>query len=360
MKLIYLDTSHIALLARELLETPSRINAFITKWRDKNFLLALSQFSFIEISEYDSFKIRNSRYNLLEQFLPIKFEAGSFYEKEIINCLISKKLVHANITVPFSLLISTKNDLIDVINFMEKPEHRAHFRYMAKMHEFAWGLESLRRTTKREKKRRLSDIPNDVESVDHTEEFKNLMTSFQQDALKTSTPINKEVIQDGFNSLITSFDSFSLLANEKGYRNTLGEFFGFDPSNKKILKKPIEEMLTKHRFSLLAHATSTSANIPVDLILKNVSLEECKGLWLNFKVRNHLVNAEDTHSSNEYDLEQIQYLPYVDTLFADRRIVDKTKRVLQRKDLIESLKNVSLPLKVDNSVKSFENILFAT
>jgi hypothetical protein len=87
-------------------------------------------------------------------------------------------------------------------------------------------------------------------------------------------------------------------------------------------------------------------------------LEDCKGLWLRNEVEKNLFRANDFDPNNEYDLNNIQYLPYVDVFLTDKRIFETTQQVLRRKDLLESLKNSPLPKKIPNTIDSLEDAIF--
>lgn len=71
------------------------------------------------------------------------------------------------------------------------------------------------------------------------------------------------------------------------------------------------------------------------------------------------MKAGDVSANNEYDLEHIHYLPYVDVFLTDKRIVDKVKQILRKSDLIKSLKSVKVPTNIPNSLEYLEKALFA-
>ena len=60
------------------------------------------------------------------------------------------------------------------------------------------------------------------------------------------------------------------------------------------------------------------------------------------------------HASNYYDLEHLSYLPYVDKLFADKRVANCTAQVLDSRQVPSSVKSVAAPISIPNSVDALE------
>ena len=141
------------------------------------------------------------------------------------------------------------------------------------------------------------------------------------------------------------------------------KFIGIDLNDKKNQNKSIELLLEEFHFKTQLKSTFKSQfgnleNSHIQNILSNIQIQNCKGLWLRKEVEKNLKRANDFDPNNENDLNNIQYLPYVDILLTDKRIVESTKQVLRRKDVLESLKHVSVPKKVANSIDSLEENLF--
>lgn len=83
MKLVYLDTSNFSLLAETQQKKPERLRSFLKTWREKKYILALSEANIFEIARKG---FNQSRYELLKEFYPIRFE-GQVFQKEIIKAL---------------------------------------------------------------------------------------------------------------------------------------------------------------------------------------------------------------------------------------------------------------------------------
>ena len=97
----------------------------------------------------------------------------------------------------------------------------------------------------------------------------------------------------------------------------------------------------------------------IAFLADKISIEDCPGKWLEQQVEHQLEISGDFETSNQLDIKHISYLPYVDILITDKRIVDKTIQVFRNKDLLDSLRTVTLPKKVSNSIESLENALFS-
>ena len=66
MKLVYLDTSNIALLTKLKKDSPKRLKKFLDLWFENKLSLALSDVHLFEIMRYDSKAERQSRFDLIE------------------------------------------------------------------------------------------------------------------------------------------------------------------------------------------------------------------------------------------------------------------------------------------------------
>jgi hypothetical protein len=359
MKLIYLDTSHIALLTEEWKRDSHKVGKFVEKWRERDYVLALSQIHFAEISEHNSELVRKSRYKFLENLFPIHLESGNFFEKEILLALNRKGLIKTNFIIDFfSAKISDKQEFAVLTDTLNNNFFREMFGVMSKAQNFSWEAESLRKFEKNKKLRRLKDIPNDASFNTNFTELLDILNSYQNEITKELSPIFKESYQQSFLNINSLIESFANEAEENGYLSTISKMLEVDISTPKQLNKPVENAVKEFHFNLIVSQTALTHNIPKEFILKNISIEDCQSLWLCSKVKDYLIKANDTSPSNEYDLQHIQYLPYVDIFFADKRIVDKTKQVLKNPDLIESLKNLSAPINVSNNIESLERNLF--
>ena len=71
MKLVYLDTSQIHLLPKERVQNKERFSNFLKMWKDNRCVLALSRIHLFEICRYDDPEMRQSRYRLFEDLIPL-------------------------------------------------------------------------------------------------------------------------------------------------------------------------------------------------------------------------------------------------------------------------------------------------
>ncbi len=155
---------------------------------------------------------------------------------------------------------------------------------------------------------------------------------------------------------------------EENWLGTIGKklfakFIGVELNSKGNQRKTIESLLEDFRFKTQVKSTLKSKfeerdKSTIQTILTNVDLQDCKGLWLSNEVEKNLLKANDFDPNNEYDLNNVQYLPYVEIFLTDKRIFETTQQVLRRKDLLHSLKNTSLPKKIPKKIDSLESAIF--
>lgn len=314
MKLVYLDTSHISLLTDVFKSNPNDFQRFIMKWKTANYILTISKAHIEEIMQLSSSKTRDFRFEVLSEFMPFKYENENFFEREIHLILFKNGL----------LQISEVDRITNLSIFANFISDKSDLELIKKTHSIiqALGLYSL------------TSFAN-----------KSAWKAKEKDRIHISP---KPKLKSVENSIL-----FKLFA----------KFVGVDASNPNILRKTFESILNNFLFktqlksTLKTHFLITDKTV-ISNIGKKISRSNCSGLWLRSEIEARLKLANDFAPNNEKDLDHIQYLPYVDLLFTDKRIVEMTIQVLRSSNLPLELKTISPPMKVSQSLESLEKALF--
>jgi len=266
MKLIYLDTSHIALLSKEWENQSASIINFIAKWRSFDHVLALSTIHLAEISEHKSEETRSLRYSFLEKLLPIRFETGSFFEKEILSALIFKNLIQPVSSVEFfATHISDIDELIGLSQIMNTNFFLEMFNLIGNAQHFSWEAERHNQFERKSKTMRMKDISDTHPLSEDFGVTRSILEAYQNEIKDDVSPMFAEIMEKQFSNINSLIREFATASNEHGYRATLSEFFDLDIRNPKSLNKPIDKVLNEYKFSLLCNQTAISNNLPIDL-----------------------------------------------------------------------------------------------
>lgn len=361
MKSIYLDTSNIALLTKIQNKSPERFQSFHDLWVKNNLVLALSKAHFFEIVRHGSQEEIELRFNLIENLLPIRTEM-SLLNKEILLAFTNKSILTFNEEFQphiFGDLISTPEDFFQFrafnLGFM-----RDIFNWMYAAHTASWGAYSSAQQLKDTKVPRLRDLSNQELPNEEVFGFQENYQKIVNDLIQ-NLGIPEELLQQGFDSVNENIEQLQLRANEGGFLEAFSEFIDVDSKDNKTLKKPIDTLLREFWFKTSVKNAISEVCEDYDLVnslVTKISIEDCPGTWLNKKVEFQLKRSGDLSTSNELDIEHISHLPYVDRLFADKRIVTMTKQVLASKDKPEQLENIFIPIAIPNTIEALEEALF--
>gem|GEM_PF-6209438 len=210
---------------------------------------------------------------------------------------------------------------------------------------------------------RLSEITETESLPDHIADVMRHLEEAQASVVNLQglgdlfSPAQLTDVMDGMKNTI---ECFMKRTEEVGSANALAEHLGADPTDRATLRKPIDLLIQQHTFGfsvrqVLAAACGNQDPLVINDVAGKIKLEDCPGTWLKYAVRLQMRKAMSTdHPSNYYDLEHLAYLPYVDMLFADKRLATFTRQVLNSDDLPSSLKGVRPPISVPNSIDSLE------
>jgi hypothetical protein len=318
MILTYLDTSNLILLSQEKQNKSSSFNDFLFRWKENGNVLALSQIHLIELLQAKFQNTRIAHFNLLNDLIPFRYESENFFEREILIALSKKGFINpegqqiANSLKMFSKEIENQDDPSLIYNSTNLISKIGLYKANSKAIHYSWKAKS-------------SDTIHSTPKPRISKSGKNLLGKF--------------------------------------FLYIFAKFVGINLSNKKNQNKTFELVLENFLFKVQVKSTLKSKfgkieKAKIKNILSNIDLFDCKGLWLRKEVEKNLIKANDFDPNNEYDLNNIQYLPYVDIFLTDKRIFETTQQVLRRKDLIDPLKNTKLPKRISNTLDSLEKAIF--
>lgn len=317
MKLIFLDTSNLILLSETKRTNPQRFEEFLAKGKSKESVLALTQTNLVELLKAKHQSTRISHFDFLNCLLPIRYESENFFEKETTLALFRKghlKIdVNANSNIKFfSNIVGNEEDfalIYDSINIISRV---GVFNLLSVAQTYSWKAKS-----------------NDV-------------------FYKNPKPRFSDMDKSLWGKLV---------------KKIYARFTGIDTNNLKNNNRTMESLLDEFRFkvqikSVLKNRMDIKMPATIEAVAKSVTVKDCPGLWLRQEAEKNLSRAGSDDYKNAFDLDNIQYLPYIDCLVTDKRIVDVVEQVFRRNNLLESLKSTPLPKKVSNTIESLESVLF--
>lgn len=316
MKLTLLDTSNLILLSGIKKTNPQRFEEFPNEWK-KDSVLAVFQTHLIGLLKAKYHNTKTAHLDLLHSFLPFRYESQKIFEKEVILALFKKGMykikngTDSNIRF-FSNVVRNREELLLAFNTISLISNFGIFNLIASGQKSSW-------------KAKASDTFYKAPKPKFSDMGKNFGGKF--------------------------------------IKKIYAKLIGIDWNNPKNNNKSIETLLDEFLFRVQIKSTLRNHFGISDIafskrIAEKITVKDCQGLWLRREVEKNLIKAGSSDYKNDYDLDNIQYLPYVDCLISDKRIVDATEQVLRQNNLLDSLKSISPPKKVSNSIESLEKALF--
>lgn len=125
-------------------------------------------------------------------------------------------------------------------------------------------------------------------------------------------------------------------AGEVGIRQAYLETMGLQitPSDRRHLDIISNELLFRPNARSVVETLTTDTDL-ASRLAEMVTVEECPGFWLARAVSLEIRRAEpEPKPGNAYDLEHAMYAPYMDAIFADRRIAGYVNAVRKRAETI--------------------------
>lgn len=311
MKLIYLDTSNFSLLSKSKVSEQQNYISFVRKWKNSGYTLAFTVAHLDELLRLEFANERNTRFEILEDLLPFKFES-KLMDKEILSAFIEKKVVEARFNdidlfpQVFSQKISNSDDL-ELLKGFDFDGYRQIIDLYYSATKISWEANAQSTRKKTDKLPRLSDLPNEP----MTPEMKQLMETSLEN-MKTELPKNfqnfpDEVIDLGQSFVADIMKTFVEKSDQSGFREAFSEFIGANTNDSKTLKNSINHLMENLWFNLFLD-NFIEKFLKIDDVQKIqhlkslINLKDCPGMWLSEQVKNQLKLAKDSKASNEKDI----------------------------------------------------------
>lgn len=363
MKLVYLDNSHKALLAKLRTDSPLRFDEFLKEWRANSCILALSEAHIYEITRHRSPEEQESRFEVLKQILPIRAEIQVF-PKELILALRRKNVdfVVRDIDLSKSVFsdIICQAEMLSSLLDVTRGQYSSHVELSHNITRMMWQPQNLiPLAPKGTKKIRLIDLPDSFPQ-EYRDHYLGILRKAEIELSDSgiTTPIYDHALRD----TLTLMKGFISNVEANGVRGVVADLMNLDLNNSKHLRMPIETLDESINFlgSVKFHLPKLvygDDNL-VDRLCEMLTVDDCPGRWLKSKVENQLRRNNDLDPSNELDTKHLSHLPYVDVMFCDKRILGATKQVFENCSLPKTLAGINLPIAVKNDIDSLENALF--
>jgi hypothetical protein len=375
MPVAYFDTSHLHLLATERSRNTAEFSAFLEYWQQGGWELALSHVHFLELARYGGAEGRAARYALFQDLAPVwltlpvrdQVQGGStLTRREIRHALAARGLAKPSQTVPgrhgivFVERVDSNN--VHVVQALEGDELR---RYIQLFHgAVSLAAEASRRPPDAEPPgKRLRDIENRVPTPEQVQAIRDAVERETAQAFAgLGMDLPAEAREQALAQVRGQLDAFLTGAAQHGVQVALAQFLasaGAEPS----ARSPVQTLIHEHVFAdevrrTLLEDLGVTDEALLQQGVRQLKLAECPGTWLSREVSKSLAAAEHApEPGSTYDLEHLGYLPYVDVLFADKRIAEFTRQVLRRDGLPQMLAGVRPPRAIPNSLDAIRGAL---
>jgi len=146
--------------------------------------------------------------------------------------------------------------------------------------------------------------------------------------------LDAEIVRHAISQVIDKIRTFIRRSQEIGAAGAYAEFIGADLTalSKKRMDKALQESLFRDEVRRLSAIVFKKVAPGVaSALAEAVAMTDCPGYWLARQLDLEIRAAEpEQDASNAYDIDHVTYYPYVDLFFADKRIAEYMKRILQR------------------------------
>jgi len=343
------------MLAMWACDDPKAFADFRARWQKAKCALVVTQIHLMEMRRNRDPEIRRRRIDLFRQLAPIVSDLPNdpsvvdeptlFVHRELLIALRNAQLLAGNGANVDEVLNRWCSIFRGVFN---TPDQLAAFYVLEAQWfdtylmwiESAMSTAALARTRPNESvyaRTRLEDLPEERPSTEQLEVMRrttrdaladeNLwerlrgpLSPDQLDALKQivseySEQIIDEIGRAGPKGALSNFLGIELTdTGERQYTDVLIQKYCFQES--------IKELLTKYVKSDVE---------TVERLVQDIELATCPGTWIRCAIEIEMRRGKAAaEPGDEWDLEHIAYLPYVDLLTADRRTAAFSEQVLKR------------------------------
>ena len=351
---VYLDTSHLHLLATARESDPAGYAAFVAEWRALGCELALSVYHLLEMRVLAHEDTRAARYAVFADLAPVRLDVpiaeppepapSLLTQREIVQAFVRHGMLSASADGGDALIASWINVFP---GRLETAADAAALQVLeADIFGFASGLaKSALQVAARAKvrpsdqplaRRRLAELPTTPPTAEQHAEALTQGAAALDDPALTAT-FAEFLPPDAIEALKEASRGFMRAILDRqavvGPQQAIAEFLDV-ATDKRTARRHLDTLRHHHAFESELHGVITRVfgiTDPADRaeIAGGVTIADCPGTWLRGMIEIDLLKAEPAPpASTDYDLGHIGYLPHVDAMFADRRIVQYSKQVL--------------------------------
>lgn len=371
-KIVYLDTSHLHLLAMAREEGTPAYASFLSEWRARECEIVFSMFHMLELRRHQNPAVRHARYLLLQDLVPIRLDIAwpspdengpkTMIEREILRAYIAKGMVSASTQEAADVMTGWAQILPGRL----ASAGEAVLTQIAEVGAFGWASElafSALTTAAAARARpidqpyrspRLKDIPADSPGAEEFQRMLDLVHEATPDQDKLWDDLGRFFPPEAMAALRFAIAMMMRHTLKKqaaiGPRQVLADTLGIDPTGKALntridalhfdwaFREAVDGVV--RRFFPIEDPEEHSAAVSA------LQVADCPGAWLRNAVEIDLHRATAVpEAGDHYDLDHVAYLPYVELLTADKRIVDLCRRVLTRKGCLDSLRKARPPVR---------------
>ena len=374
MPLIYLDTSHIGLLARARTGNLAAYAKFAKAFRELGCTLAISRTHIIEIRQHADSAIRLERYALLASLTPVDTDVSppaslqaeplSLDEREALLALLARGAVSDSVPgretlVAFPFHHSSSSDLSYFTTF-ESPHFGAIVEDVRSLMKAETALRA-RPSGSHYDPPRISDISDHPVPPERVAEALRLFENGLADDQFLHEVCPDMSVADAKAAVAPYAEHIRGMIRRSetvGPRRACFELLGVEPTgrrDRRRLDRVTQGYLHQQTLQDVSARFGLSTPDGIAAAINATPRAACPGSWLAGEVELVIRNAEESPQvSNAYDLEHIKYLPYVDVFFTDKRIANYLMRVRSQGECANVVQRLPVVAASANTVEALE------
>lgn len=363
MTTIYLDTSHLSVLAKAHAAGDPAFAEFESAWRAAGGELVFTRTHVVELRQHGDPNVRAARYSLLELLLPIRSDVVTrepvaerpvlLQSREVLRALEAQGVFRVQSEDPGVAAEWRRRHLEVLPENWNAPTDVAAARTFedAIFGNIVLYMQSAMRTEADAQRRprsepyertKVRDLRKEPVSAPETQKA---LEAFEQVAVSDAEiaalfpflplPVARDLVARSREPLRRMI----VRAGEVGIQQAYLEALGLTgvPGDKRYLDDVSDELVFQHHVRSAIEILNASADVAAQ-VAQRVSMEDCPGYWLARAVQLEIRRAEpEPEPSNAYDLDHVMYAPYVDAFFTDKRIAGYVNAVRKRPDTIASI-----------------------
>lgn len=361
MPTVYLDTSNLAVLGRNVARPSGEFAAFSKWWQDSGLELCVSLAHLQELARFATPEERMSRCQVFESLAPVRLGLHSgtdgpwrtLMDREVCReILVTTSSVQLLEAMPagwcgFPSRLATPDEA-KVLREIEDPEFRTD---MAVFHDCLLdGADAHKSDLPGDKnQQRLRDIPDVVPSDADLQPGREAMREVFQNP-DVLGRMAKHLDDESRHSLLEEIETMAEKVAERvgqvGPRESVRE--QAPGEDRDLVLESIQRKVFSQRVQEIVESTLPAVSSDKQQALVNaIQLEKCPGAWLTFAFAREVRRSKGAASANDwYDGEHLGHLPYVDAMLADSDAVENMTKLMRRAGLPPAVTRLKRPLAV--------------